>query len=201
MDNLRSFISFRSRNFQQAISGLVLDQDNWYVINPKGDGNCLIYALASLLIDIPDGDLFDIMLLKFIEGIKMILKKDKNFVVATDDNDTIIFRDYDDDGTLALKYLDLVHRSNICSSIIRVFSYAFNVNIVLVCYDEHSVDPLQIITFTVPNLVSIVDGQSIEDLPKIRFIISAFGHNFSLVSSNYSSSTKLFEQVKNSCVM
>ena len=197
---IEDFVRSREEVFSNSLKDIFVDWFNWFIVNPRGDGNCLLYCLATHLIETPDGDGLDTLLLLFLKGIKLLLEEEETLFFDGED-EIVQFNRTDDDEMIVLKYLSLTQGQNITNSIIRVFARATNTNFVLVSYDYTSTHPLLIHIINVPNSYTIVDGNMLEDLPKYRFILSEFGHNFALFPQHYQVSYEAFANFERLAMM
>jgi len=199
-----TFSSKREPRFKTALSEFLETPQKWSFINPKGDGNCLLWALASILLDdtpeLITGDIKDIMMIKFIEGVRRMGKEVPNDYVMVDTfergvyKDLLIFSHNDSDVELGEKFISLLDQDNIGIGITKAFAFAFNVNIACVIYDEISREPFQQMIFQVPHKYEDVEGHKILIQPRYRFILSTAGHNFSMVPHEYTVSEYIFNK-------
>jgi len=181
--SVNQFCEGRDERFVQTFKTVLPTWYNWHVVNPRGDGKCMLYCIGTLLVENPDGDICDILLLLFLKGIKILLQEE-GMIIFDAEFEPLFFESSDDDEMLVLKYLSLTQGQTISCAILRVFARATNTNFVLITYDHLSVDPLLVNVFHVPCSVTNVEGTMIEDMPKYRYILSVSGHNFALVPQN-----------------
>jgi hypothetical protein len=168
----------------------VFGEDGWHVVNPPGDGKCLLYALALVLIRDPEGHVLYQMMSLFIKGIKILTKKNGPVFIDTgdlnaDNYEMIEFSELDDDNIIISKYITLTSGHTISNNIVQVFAHACNINIVIAMFDFQSIQPFHIEIVRVPPTFDDVDGEKVQSTPRYGFISTAFAHNFALLYNDY----------------
>lgn len=186
--------------FTQAVRK-VYESPDWMSVNVNviGDGKCILYAIAYIIITDPCGHVLDQMENLFIIGIRLILQEEREFEIDTFTNDLneyefVTFYNTDDYHTLLMKFNTIINKSVISTRIVPVFARASGINIVVATIDlESKGDPLVITIHRVPPVFDDIDGYSIQRMPKYGFITTAFAHNFAMLYGDYHLAKSTYE--------
>jgi hypothetical protein len=186
---LREFLNLRPPDliemFERIIPENEWDPDQgWTVINPRGDGNCMLYAVASLCIECPSDNmsLLDVMMFHFIYGVRKCIEIEGSFIIDDKDYNTIVLDTTSTDEDIINVYLTEVNKNTISMRILNAYKYAFDTNIVYFGYDRLSIRPCQKPqVFTIPDKVTVIDGHELVDEPRVIYILSTDGHNFGMM--------------------
>lgn len=187
---LDDFLHHRPQGLRSLFQSIIPHREwhpfnGWSVINPRGDGNCLLYAVASVCIEYPKQNMsvVDEMMFHFIDGVKKYINiTGQSFCIDGDDNEWFTIDHNTPDEEILFIYTQLVNKNTISMRILNAFKYAFNTNIVFIAYDEQSVQPFyRPSIFEVDNKITYIDGHMLEDEPRVVYILSTSGHNFGMI--------------------
>ncbi len=156
-------------------------ENEWMVLNPRGDGKCLLYAIyGSLEIgsNIED-DLF--------KSIKNQLQKDSEILFQKSTGDIIIITNVDNDTLIKEKLSDILNDDNLSEIFIELLSKYHNINVLLLTRDSRSVKPYG------NHFIS-----SELDDPKYLILLNTSGHYVSLIpAGNPSLKQSRIQEIRN----
>jgi hypothetical protein len=145
--------------------GKLFPEDDWIVLNPRGKGWCLLYAIYGSL-EIETGDMEN----DLFKSIKNKLQKDEEIIFEKSDGNIIIITKNDDDATIKEKLTDILNDNNLSHIFIDLLSKYYNVNVLLLTRDSNSGKPYGQHYFT-----------SDLDDPRYLILLNTAGHYVSVI--------------------